>query len=762
MIDRSRVALVAALAAAAAVGAAARGQEKTLTLEQTIGPARVNFGGVPPQVHFTPSGDALEIKRDGKTIVRDLKTGVERPAAADDEPAPVRDAPARRRDAAVPREAATAAGAPGDARVAEAVAALARLPGFDEAAAKRLSAGRIGASGDGAAQLFEADGDLYFFRSGRERALRLPFPPQREREAALSADGRFASFVRDNDLFLVETEGGRERAVTSDGGPEKLNGILDWVYQEEVYGRGKWNAHWWSPDSRHLAFLSLAEAGVPHHPIVDQAPLEPELEDTRYPKPGDPNPKVALAVVRVRDAKVTAVDLAKYAGAEPLVVRVGFTPDGARLVFQVQDREQSWLDLDVADPETGKVETLFRESGASWVDVLDEPRWLADGGFLWLSERSGWKHLYRYDAKGTLLQQLTDGPWEVRAVTEVDEARGRVLFTASKDGAIGANLYRVNLDGSGFTRLTQGRGSHAVEWSSSRAHFLDRVSSLSSPTEVRLCDGDGKVLEVVARSDVPALKEYRFSAPELLTIPARDGFPMDAVLWKPVPFDEKQRYPVWLPTYSGPDAPTAADRWNGDPWLQFLAEHGIAVLQVNNRTSSQKGHATVSKCWQQLGVQELADLEDALQWLGQTQPWADTSRVGITGWSYGGFMTAFALTHSKAFKVGIAGAGVYDWRLYDSIYTERYMRTPQHDAEGYAKTSVVEAAPNLSGYLVLAHGAIDDNVHLQNTVQLALALQKADREFEMMLYPRSRHGIASAEQNLSFRRLTWKTIRERL
>jgi dipeptidyl-peptidase-4 len=761
MIVPTRVALAAAFCAAAASGATARAQEKTLTLEQTTGPGRVNFGGVPPQVRFTPAGDALEIRRDGKTIWRDLKTGAERPAPDDAaNPAPAPAATPARGTAAGGRASAAALAI--DPKEAECVAALAKLAGFDEASARRVVSGRVGASSDGAAQLFESDGDLFFFRSGRERALRLTFTPQLEREAMLSPDGRFASFVRDHDLFLVETDGGRERAVTSDGGPEKLNGILDWVYQEEVYGRGNWNAHWWSPDSRHLAFLSLAQTGVPHHPIVDQAPPEPELEDTRYPKPGDPNPKVALASVRVRDAKVTWVDLSKYEHDDPLVVRVGFTPDGSRLVFQVQDREQTWLDLDFADAETGKVETLFRESSATWVNVLDEPRWLADGGFLWLSERSGTRHLYRFDAKGKLLQQVTDGPWEVRAVTDVDEPHGRVFFTASRDGAIGPNLYRVNLDGGGLTRITQGRGSHSVEWNKERSHLLDRVSSLSSPPEVRLCDADGNVLEVVAKTEIPALKEYRFSAPELLTIPTRDGFPMDAVILKPVPFDPKQKYPVWLPTYSGPDAPSVSDRWSGDPWLQFLAQHGIAVLQVNNRTSSQKGHACVSKCWQQLGVQELADLEDALAWLGQTQPWADTSRVGITGWSYGGFMTAFALTHSKAFKVGIAGAGVYDWRLYDSIYTERYMRTPQHDPDGYAKTSVIDAAKDLSGYLVLAHGAIDDNVHLQNTVQLALALQKADREFEMMLYPRSRHGIASPEQNLNFRRLTWKTIRERL
>jgi dipeptidyl-peptidase-4 len=396
--------------------------------------------------------------------------------------------------------------------------------------------------------------------------------------------------------------------------------------------------------------------------------------------------------------------------------------------------------------------------------VLGEPRWLADESFLWLSERTGYKHLYHCDAKGKLLGAVTSGEWEVRDVAELDEKAKLVWFTASKDSAIGANLYRVALDGSGLTRLTTGGGSHSVEWNADKSLFLDRVSSVAFPPEVRLCDGkDGHVLEVVAKASVPALAEYRFSAPELLEIPTRDGFAMDATIVKPLPCEPGRKYAVWLPTYSGPDAPSVSDSWNGDPWPQFLAQHGVAVLQVNNRTSSRKGHVQVAKCYQQFGVQELADLEDALDWLGRNREWADLTRVGISGWSYGGFMTAFALTHSTKFKLGVAGAGVYDWRLYDTIYTERYMKTPAHNPDGYAKTSCVGGAKELTGWLVLAHGTMDDNVHLQNSVQLAMALEKAGKDdFDMMLYPKSRHGPGSPEQSAHLRKLTWRAIRERL
>jgi dipeptidyl-peptidase-4 len=729
--------LLASLAASSGAAPAPQEQKKLLTFEQVIGPQRVSFDGQPPRISFATDGVHLEMQEDGKTSWVHPLTKERR------EPAP---APGRE-----------------EARRAELEKALAALPGFDEATAKRVAGARPDRSADGACVLLEADDDLFFAREGTGAALRLTFTPEAEENVRLSPDGSFASFVRGNDLFLIETASGRERAVTRDGGPERLNGKLDWVYQEEVYGRGSFQATWWSPSSRHLAFLTLAQDGVPHFPIVDHRPDRAELEDTRYPKAGAPNPTVELQVVRPRDGRVVRVDLSKYQGVEPLVVRVGFDPPGKRVIFQVQDREQTWLDLNEADPDSGRMKTLFPETTATWVNVLEEPRWLADGSFLWESERTGYRHVYRFDADGKPLAEVTSGDWEVRSIEAVDEAKGLLWFSASRDGAAGSNTYRVALDGSGLARVTQGPGSHSVEWNGDKSLFLDRVSSVAFPTEIRLCDGaDGRVLEVLGRAEVKALDEYVFSATKLLEIPARDGFLMDAALVEPAGIEPGRRYPIWLPTYSGPDAPSVRDRWNGDPWTQFLAQQGYAVLQVNNRTSSRKGHAFVSKCWQQLGVQELADLEDALDWIGANVPWADVSRVGITGWSYGGFMTAFALTHGTKFKLGVAGAGVYDWRLYDTIYTERYMRTPRNNPDGYARTSCIEAAKDLSGYLVMAHGTLDDNVHFQNAIQFAGALQAAGKDFEMMAYPGSRHGLGSAEQNRHFRALTWKAIRERL
>jgi dipeptidyl-peptidase-4 len=269
------------------------------------------------------------------------------------------------------------------------------------------------------------------------------------------------------------------------------------------------------------------------------------------------------------------------------------------------------------------------------------------------------------------------------------------------------------------------------------------------------------VVKTLATSEIAPLKEYRTSKRELFEIPARDGFKMDATILKPVDFNSAKSYPVWLITYSGPDAPSVRNSWNGSAWDQFLAERGYIVFQVNNRTSSSKGQVTTEKCYQQLGVQELADLEDAVQWLAKN-PWVDATRVGLTGWSYGGFMTAYALTHSKVFRLGIAGAGVYDWRNYDTIYTERYMRTPQNNPKGYDDTSCVAAAANLSGHLLLIHGSMDDNVHLQNTMQFMYALQKADKDFDLMIYPRSRHGVGDPSLRWHLRELEWRTIHTNL
>ncbi len=729
--------------ALALLSSATLAQGKRLTLEQASGRGEdgVDFRGKLESWDWAPDGVHL-VKGSG-----DEKKWIDPRTGEESAPTQVEDAEDAQRDA----------------RKEGARKALESLVG--EKLGKRVAGRRLGGSEDGSVSVFEYEDTLYVWSDGgAARELSGPDASGLSRELLdVAPDGSRAAFVRGNDLFSVDLSTGQEQRWTEDGGDDVFNGKLDWVYQEELYGRGRFKAFWWSPDSTHIAFLRLDEAEVHDFTLIDhieKGHLRVKPEVTAYPKAGDPNPTVGLAVAHVGSGALSWIDLERYAADEPLVVRVDWTPAG-KLWFVVQDRIQTRADVNEADPETGEYRTVIPEHSESWVSRPGTPHWLDGGGFLWLSAHTGYEHLYRFDAAGEPMGLLTQGEWPVGSVLDVDEERGQVWFSAAKDGATDSNVYRVGLDGSGLVRLTQGEGSHSIEFNDDKSLFLDRVSSLASPAEVRLCDADGKVLKVLARSEVPDLEVYATSAWEKLEIPARDGFLLDAALLKPTDFDPAQSYPVWVPTYSGPNAPSVRNRWNSSAWYQFLAQQGICVLQVNVRTASGKGHAVISKCYKQLLVQELDDMLDAVAWLTKN-PWADASRVGITGYSYGGSMTAYALTHSKAFALGIAGGGVYHWGMYDSIYTERYMSTPQKNPEGYEKTSVLNAAKDLSGRLVMHHGVMDDNVHVQNAMQFVYALQKAGKRFDFMLYPQTRHGVRDADQRWHLRLMEWEAISETL
>ena len=738
--------LLASLAACQSTPASApagtESGKRLLTLEQTLGQGeRVDFAGTAPRYSWADDQQHLLFEEEDRKVWIDPATWEESEpvAAAESEPESY--------DGLA--EALSAAGAPPER-------------------AKKLAARDV-TQADNGGHLVKLGDERWFAQrnhvGGWALAHRLTGSEDGELELEeLSPFGYRLAFVQGNDLVVVDTLSAERRELTGDGSKDVFNGKLDWVYQEEVYGRGRFKAFWWSPDGHHLAFLRLDETAVHDFTVIDHIPkgnFRVEAEVTRYPKVGDPNPVVALGVAdAAAPSSVRWIDLSAWAADEPLVVRVDWAPDG-RLFFQVQDRVQTWLELVEADPATGATRTLLRESSAGWVNRGESPRWLADGTFLWTSERSGQRHVYRYRGDGTLLGPVTEGDWSLVEIEDLDEATGRMWFTATIDGAVDSNLYRIGLDGRGLVRLTQGRGRHTVHWNGARTMFLDRCSSLTEPTHVSLCDGEGRVLRELGSAAVPDLEHYATSRWELLTIPARDGFELDAALLPPVDFDPAKRYPVWLPTYSGPDAPSVSNSWNASSWNRFLAQNGVMVFQVNVRSASGKGQAVTESCARRLGVQELADLEDAVDWLCAHRS-ADPRRIGITGASYGGFMTAFALTHSDRFALGLAASGVYDWRMYDTIYTERYMSTPERNPDGYALTSVLEAAGNLKGHLMLTHGTMDDNVHLQNVIQLAFALQKAGKDFELMLYPESRHGIGDRDLRAFDRRLTWRLIQEHL
>ncbi|HEV7746906.1 MAG TPA: S9 family peptidase [Pyrinomonadaceae bacterium] len=622
-------------------------------------------------------------------------------------------------------------------------AALTSLGGVTDSDAARLAnRGNYDMSHDEKAILINWNSDLFYYELGSDKAFRVTNNPEEEVGETFSPDDRMLAFVRNNNIYIYDLAAQRERRLTSDGSSKVFNGRLDWVYQEELYGRGNFEAYWWSPDSTKLAYLCLDEKTVPEFTVVDHIPYDQTLEVTAYPKAGDPNPVVQLGIVNAAGGATRWVDTYKYQPADLLIVRVTWAPDGSKVVYQAQNREQTFLDLNFAGSDDGKSTTVLRETSKAWVEVIDNPIWLKDRSFLWQSARNGWQHIYHYDQDGKLRRQITDGKWEARTVDGVNEDTGFVYFNATEHSHIANQEYRVKLDGSGLQRLTSAEGSHKATVSPTGAFFVDSWSDVNTPTQMRLYDGDGKLVRALAENKVDTLGQYKLGAAEFFKVKTRDGFEMEAMMIKPPDFDARKKYPVMEFTYSGPHSPSVKNSWGGQAymWHQMLAQKGYIVWICDNRTASGKGAESELPVYKNFGELELRDLEDGIGWL-KTQPYIDGERIGLWGWSFGGFMTSYALTHSQSFKLGISGGTVSDWRNYDSIYTERYMQTPQNNQDGYWKSSPVHYAKDLHGKLLLIHGAIDDNVHVANTIQFVYELQKAGKQVQLMLYPKSRHGV---------------------
>ncbi|OHB75921.1 MAG: hypothetical protein A2Z25_01605 [Planctomycetes bacterium RBG_16_55_9] len=607
------------------------------------------------------------------------------------------------------------------------------------------------------AVLIDYENDLYYCTLDGRTAVRLTSTPGREKYGTFAPNGEFVAFVRDKNLYVVDISTQTERALTTDGGGTLSNGEADWVYYEEVFGR-EWKAFSWSPDSTAIALMQFDDAPVNEFTVVNNTTKKQDVEQTRYPCAGEPNPKVKVGTVSVAGGPVRWVELDNYLEGTHLITRIGWMPDSEKIFFFVQDRAQTWLDFNTAPKRGGQATRLFRETTQAWVDVPDSPKFLSDGSFLILSERTGWKHLYLYDKDGKLKHAVTKGQWEVRRLQHVDEENGWVYSTGTRDSHIAENLYRAKLSGGKIRRLTRARGSHRINMSPNGQYFIDTWSSSATPTKVALFGTDRKRIRRLDTNPVYERRQYRFGDYEQFQIETKDGFPLEASLLKPPDFDASRKYPVWFMTYGGPHAPMIRDAWDGGMARdQMLAQMGILVFRCDPRSASGKGACSAWTAYKQLGVQELKDIEEAIEWL-KKKPYVDGDRIGMSGHSYGGFMTAYAMTHSKLFAGGIAGAPVTDWRLYDTIYTERYMDIPQNNVEGYQKSSVIEAAKDLHGRLLILHGAIDDNVHVENTYKFIHALQEADKEFELMIYPESRHGVGGTH----YRRLTVDFIKRLL
>jgi dipeptidyl-peptidase-4 len=553
-----------------------------------------------------------------------------------------------------------------------------------------------------------------------------------ESSPRFSPDGKWLAYVRDNDLFAWNIADGEEKRLTADGSDTLLNGTLSWVYWEELFNRAD-RGFSWSPDSRSIAYLQTDDSGVGEMHYVDFEPYLPKLIDQRHPKPGSANPRVRAGVVSLDDASTTWIDLGAY--PYEYLPRVQWLPDSRRLAVLTMNRPQTAVDIFLTDRTTGEARHLLRETDEGWVNIHDDLYFLADGDhFVWRSERDGYSHLYRFDMNGKLVNRITDGDWALResggapgmsqAVSHIDEDAGLVYFTALEKASTERHLYRAGLDGSGMERLTGQDGSHAIYFSPGGEHFIDSHSAIDATPSLRVFSHDGELVSTIADAGEEANDRFDLLPWELFTIRARDGFEMPAMMLKPRFFDPGKKYPVVTYVYGGPSAPTVVNSWQGRDralFHQVLAESGV-IRQL-------------------YGPVEMNDLLDGVAWL-KAQPFVDPERVGIWGWSGGGTMTLQSMTSSEEFAAGASVAPVSDWRFYDTIYTERYMKRPQDNEDGYESTSHVNRAVDLSGRLMIVHGTYDDNVHPQNTWAFTDELIDAGITYDMMIYPMRKHGIS--------------------
>jgi dipeptidyl-peptidase-4 len=607
------------------------------------------------------------------------------------------------------------------------------------------------ASPDMSRLIFDVQNDLYLYISKTQALKRLTANPAPERTPRLSPDARYVAYTRDNNLFACDLESGLEYQITTDGSDTILNGYESWVYMEEVSNRvSQYAAFWWSPDSRKIVFQRFDDSPVPIFDIVRSTGVHGELEQERYPKAGDPNPKVRLGIASLPDNNIVWADFDE--NADQYLAWPKWLPDGSRLVVQWMNRGQDEIKLFAIDPATGKKAEIYDERQAGWVEFFPDLYFFKDGsGFLLRTDVDGWSHLYVYDLQGKLRTRLTQEDWGVGEISLVDDKNGRVYFTSGRDKSTQTHLFRVGLDGRNLEKITAEPGTHRVQVSPGGSYFLDTFSSSASPSRQDLYRTDGTLVRVLEKPDTARWEGYNLAKKELFTIPTDDGYALPAYWILPPDFDQSRKYPVLFQVYGGPAAPTVSDTYPQVSQL-YLAQEGIIVMSVDHRGSGHFGKKGVALMHRNLGKWEMNDLSQAVKWLRQ-KPFVDPARIGITGMSYGGYTTCLALTlGADFFTHGLAGSSVTDWRLYDSIYTERYMDTPQENKEGYDFGSVMTHAKKLKGVLLIEHGDMDDNVHMQNSVQLINALIDLDKPFDFVLFPNQRHGYGGKKGEAANRR----------
>jgi dipeptidyl-peptidase-4 len=565
----------------------------------------------------------------------------------------------------------------------------------------------------------------------------------------LSPDGFAVLYRAGHNLYTLDLHTRESKQLTFDGSPTLLNGEEDWVYPEELDLR---KAAWWSPDSKRIAYLQFNIADEFLYPQIDLLGRRAIYEPEHYPHAGTPNASVKLGVVAVTGEATTWIQ----AGNSPdvLLARVVWFPDSTAIALETLPRIQNRLDLLACDPATGAVKTLIHEESKDWLNLESNLHFLKSRReFLWTSERTGFRHIYRYSNDGHLLNQVTSGDWEVTEIAAVDEHAGRIFFAGSADTPLENHLYQVSLDGGSWSRMTSGGFDHTVHVSPSGDLFIDSFSNVSTPPRTVLRNYSGDQLSVLVSNDNPA-EDYDFTPPRIVSFQTRDGVILYGKLYQPVDFDKAKKWPAIVHVYGGPGLQSVRNSWNGLPWQQVLAARGYIVWELDNRGTMGRGHKFESSIFHNLGEQEVADQRRGVDYL-LSLGYVDGKRIGITGWSYGGYMTIHSmLLVPDIFKAGVAGAPVTDWRNYDSIYTERYMGLPAENSDAYDDASNVENANLLQGKLLIVHNFEDDNVLLQNSMQFALALENEDKPYSLALYGQKTHHVSGKVERQMYEAMT--------
>ncbi|HRG18047.1 MAG TPA: S9 family peptidase [Flavobacterium lutivivi] len=583
-------------------------------------------------------------------------------------------------------------------------------------------------------------------------------------EPTFSPDGKKIAFAKENNLFVYDILSKGINQITNDGKKnEVINGICDWVYEEEfAFVR----AFDWSTDSNKIAFIRFDESQVPEFSMnVFKKELYPTVETFKYPKAGEKNSTVSLHIYDLAKNSTKQVNLSNY--SDFYIARIKWTNDANIFSVQVLNRHQDNLDLLFVDSNLASYKIVLNEKDNAYVDVTDNLTFLKDNSFIWTSEKDGWDHIYLYDKTGKQKNQVTKGKWEVTAYYGFDEKTKSIFYQSTENGSIVRDVYKISLDGKKKTKLSSMNGTNAATFSPDFNFYINTFSSSSIPTRYSLNDSktgnEVKVIEDNAALTLK-LKNYNLPAKEFFELTTEKGNKLNAWMIKPKDFDANKKYPVFMYQYSGPGSQEVANEWfnANDYWFMMLTQQGYIVACVDGRGTGFKG-AAFKKCTQkELGKYEVEDQIDAAKVIGN-YPYVDKSRIGIFGWSFGGFMASNCIMKgAEVFKTAIAVAPVTNWRFYDSIYTERYMQTPQENASGYDDNSPINHVSKLKGNFLLIHGTADDNVHVQNSMQMIEALVQANKQFDWAIYPDKNHGIYGGYTRIQLYNKMTNFIKEKL